>query len=88
MLSIGDKNMSDTNNISCAKVTSEIPFEQRIKDFVQKNSPKLYILTPCYGSLCYVNYVHCLMNTKELIKRNTQFNKESEEQYWEELIKS
>jgi hypothetical protein len=44
-------------------------FEQQIHAFVQKNKVKLYILTPCFASLCYVNYVHCLMNTIELFRR-------------------
>lgn len=38
-------------------------FDQRVRDYIQKYKPRLYILTPCYGSMCYVNYVSCLMNT-------------------------
>jgi hypothetical protein len=44
-------------------------FEQQIITFFQKNKVKLYILTPCFASLCYVNYVHCLMATVELFRR-------------------
>ena len=30
---------------------------------------KVYILTPCFGSTCYVNYVLCLMKTIEFFKQ-------------------
>ena len=44
-------------------------FEKQILSFFQKNDVKLYILTPCFASSCYVNYVHCLMSTIELFRR-------------------
>lgn len=44
-------------------------FEQQVRNYVEKNRIKLYILTPCFASLCYVNYVHCLMNTVEVFRR-------------------
>ena len=44
-------------------------FEERIVQFVEEKKPKLYILTPCYGSLCFVNYVKCIMATKDLLTR-------------------
>lgn len=44
-------------------------FEKQIISFFQKNKIKLYILTPCFASLCYVNYVTCLMHTVELFRR-------------------
>jgi len=47
--------------------TSE--FEQKIAAYLSKNKIKLYILTPCFASLCYVNYVYCLMNTVELFRK-------------------
>jgi hypothetical protein len=49
--------------------THEISFEEKVKDFLKKNQVKLYILTPCFASLCYVNYVHCLISTIELFRR-------------------
>ena len=49
--------------------TDENSFEEKVKDFLKKNRVKLYILTPCFASLCYVNYVHCLMSTIELFRR-------------------
>ena len=44
-------------------------FEEVLQKFLQKNKIKLYILTPCFASLCYVNYVHCLMATVELFRK-------------------
>jgi hypothetical protein len=34
---------------------SENNLEEKIKYFVEKYSPKLCILTPCYGGMCYEN---------------------------------
>lgn len=46
-----------------------------VKKYVNDNNPVLYILTPCYGSVCFVNFVHCLMQTKELFSHfNIQVN--------------
>jgi hypothetical protein len=46
-------------------------FIANIQQYVKANNPHVCILTPCYGSLCYVNYVHCLMQTINLFQ---QFN--------------
>lgn len=46
-----------------------MPFDQMFQQFLQRNKIKLYILTPCFASLCYVNYVHCLMATVELFRK-------------------
>jgi hypothetical protein len=46
-------------------------FEEKVFKYIEKNNPKLYILTPCYGGMCHVNYIICLMNTISLFK---QFN--------------
>ena len=48
--------------------TGEKTLDIHIKEFVATNNPKLYVLTPCYGSLCFVNYVQCIIATKELLK--------------------
>jgi hypothetical protein len=44
-------------------------FDFKIKKYLSKNKCVVYILTPCFGSICYVNYVHCLMNTIEVFKK-------------------
>jgi len=49
--------------------TKEERFQRIIKEYVEKHSPKLYILTPCYGGMCFINYVHSLMATKELFDK-------------------
>lgn len=42
--------------------------EDRIRSYVNENKPHVCILTPCYGSVCFVNYVHCLLRTKEVFE--------------------
>lgn len=67
-----DSNLFETAHPSISKEkTTAQDFEKQIISFFQKNNVKLYILTPCFASLCYVNYVQCLMATVELFR---QFN--------------
>jgi hypothetical protein len=51
-----------------AVINQNVPFDDKIKKYVKENNPKIYLLTPCFASLCYVSYVHCLMRTIELCK--------------------
>jgi len=44
-------------------------FEEKIISFVEQNKPLLYILTPCYGGMCHVNYMECLINTITLFNK-------------------
>lgn len=46
-----------------AIINQNISIEEKIKTYIAENNPCVYILTPCFASLCYVNYVTCLMNT-------------------------
>ena len=46
-----------------AIINQNVLIEENIKSYVSENNPCVYILTPCFASLCYVNYVTCLMNT-------------------------
>ena len=48
-----------------------VSLNEKIEAYVQANNPSVYLLTPCFASLCYVNYVTCLMKTIEIFK---QFN--------------
>ena len=41
-------------------------FEAEVRQYVAKHKPVLYMLTPCYGSLCYVSFMVCLVNTMNL----------------------
>jgi hypothetical protein len=43
-------------------------FDTIVRTFIAKNNPKLYILTPCYGSMCHVDYISCMMQTIELFR--------------------
>ena len=45
------------------------PFQINLTDYLSKNNPVVYLLTPCFASICYVNYVHCLMSTIELFRK-------------------
>lgn len=48
--------------------TTELSFNNAVNEFVEKHHPTVYILTPCYGSVCFVNFVTCLMQTTELFR--------------------
>jgi len=37
-------------------------------EYKKKKPPVIYILTPCFGSVCFVNYIDCLLKTKELCR--------------------
>ena len=45
-----------------------VNFEEKVREYVRKNSPRLYILTPCYGCMCHLNYVTCLIHTMNSLK--------------------
>ena len=42
---------------------------EKIKQYVEANKPFVYILNPTYGSMCYVNYTICLIETIKLLKQ-------------------
>ena len=58
----------DDNNTERVNVR-ELDFNESVKTYVNKVNPVVYILTPCFGGLCYVNYVNCLLLTKELFNK-------------------
>lgn len=43
--------------------------DETILEFVKTRKPKLFILTPCYGGVCFVNYVSALIQTCDLFKK-------------------
>jgi len=51
-----------------AIINQNVSIEDKIKTYITENNPCVYILTPCFASLCYVNYVTCLMNTISLFR--------------------
>ena len=44
-------------------------FEEKISEYVSKVKPFLYILTPCFGGLCFSTFVTNLMETVDLCKK-------------------
>ena len=60
---------ASTNGLQNAVVNNNVPFDEKIREYVNKFKPVIYILTPCFASLCYVSYVHCLMNTVEVFRK-------------------
>jgi hypothetical protein len=65
-MNIADQKNSNTNSVNIHKATNE--FKDQVEKYVSENKPKLYILTPCFGSICFINYVDCLVKTIELFK--------------------
>jgi hypothetical protein len=50
-------------------VQSTVKIEEQVAAFIKRENPKLYILTPCYGGMCFINYLTCLINTITLFKQ-------------------
>ena len=46
--------------------TNALPF--RIQEYLKLHKSKLYILTPCYGCMCHVNYMCALIKTIETFR--------------------
>jgi|UniRef100_A0A6C0IMR0 hypothetical protein len=51
-----------------AKINESTDFTERFNVYAKEKQPYLYILTPCYGGVCFVNYTECLISTIELCK--------------------
>lgn len=59
--------MSTTPPVLLTKMeSSALPF--RIQEYLKTHKSKLYILTPCYGSMCHVNYMCALIKTIEVFR--------------------
>lgn len=59
--------MSESN--TKVSITEVNDFNKNIIEYIKQNKPTLYILTPCYGGTCFVNYILCLMATIEYFNR-------------------
>ena len=57
-----------SNVVSKDIESTELDLKSTIDAYIEKINPVVYILTPCYGSVCFVNYVSCLIKTKELFE--------------------
>lgn len=44
-------------------------YEEEIKEYLKKDIPTVYILTPCYGGMCTVNYLISLIGTISLFQQ-------------------
>lgn len=44
-------------------------FEEKVKQYVEKNPVHLVIMTPCYGGVCHVDFTICLINTMALLSK-------------------
>ena len=59
--------MSSNNTQNTDESFKKVDFTEILKTYLSKNKVKLYILTPCYGGLCHVNYVLKIIDTKDLL---------------------
>ena len=55
-----------SENVVLTPVNTQEELCIKILEYVQNNSTKLYVLTPCFGGVCYVNYVQSMIATLEL----------------------
>ena len=60
---------SSSEFLENATVNETKNINEKIERFVNEKKPVIYILTPCYGSVCYVNYVYSLMMTLEMFRQ-------------------
>jgi hypothetical protein len=52
------------NNVEPPK---QLNLDTIFRQYVSNNKVKLYVLTPCYGGLCHVNYINKIMETKDVL---------------------
>lgn len=58
-----------TSSSITISTNKQFDFEQRIETYVKTYSPKLYILSPCFGGICYVNFTISLIHTVQLLEK-------------------
>jgi hypothetical protein len=63
-----DASQSSNAEKLSVKEAQQNVFEEKIKKYLENNRVKLYILTPCFASMCYTNYVYSLINTVRLFR--------------------
>lgn len=62
--------MSDDKiNLEVSEQTEKTDIISRIQNYAKTNPLSVVILTPCYGSQCYVNYISSLLNTMSLFTK-------------------
>jgi hypothetical protein len=64
--------INDSRNEPSLSITSKQSnkddFSKTIQHYLKVNKPHICILTPCYGSVCFVNYVKCLIQTYQVFE--------------------
>ena len=60
--------MEFKTTMSDVKESNNNEFMQKVKDYIKKNTIGVVIMTPCYGSVCFVNFIHCLINTLNMFR--------------------
>ena len=58
---------NNTIRVSNDATATKTVFE-KMTEFVETRQPKLYILTPCFGGVCYVNYIRSMLSTLDLFR--------------------
>ena len=61
--------MQEESGQILTNTTASESIETQIRQYVEKNNPKIYILTPCYGATVYVNYMCSLIRTIDLFRQ-------------------
>jgi hypothetical protein len=62
--------MSDDKiNLEVNEPNDKMDILSRIQNYAKTNPLSVVILTPCYGSQCYVNYISSLLNTMALFTK-------------------
>ena len=60
-------NSAATTNIDASKVSD---FEKTVQEYLKNNKvPHVYILTPVYGGVVYINYMQCMINSMKFLDR-------------------
>jgi len=62
------ENIQLVMNETSPEKTKQQLLEEKIQTYVAEHKPNVFILTPCYGGVCHVNYVVALMNTINLFQ--------------------
>ena len=65
---VEDPVTSDTSSHLSTYVDTDTYSPANMKAFVDRVSPSLYILTPCYGGMLHVPYAVCLMKTLDMCR--------------------
>ena len=64
--------MSNSSNTGMTTVNETLvsDFEKKIVDYMSKNkTPHVYILTPVYGGVVFINYMQCMINTMKFLDK-------------------